>query len=61
MNSRMAVFASIASWLARGASPVDGMYWFDTKADAQPKADPSPAPAEARRNEIESLTGVCRA
>ncbi len=32
MNGRMAVVAAIVSWFARGASPVDGMYWFDAQA-----------------------------
>ncbi len=49
MNGRMAVVATIVSWLTRGASPVDGIYWVDTremrKSDAKARTCTGSVPA----------------
>lgn len=47
MNGRMAVIAAIVSWFARGASPIDGMYWFDAKSVSGEKLRQQRVPAPA--------------
>lgn len=62
MSNRSAVAAAIVTWLARGASPIDGMYSFEVARMRREESEDARRARERRSSQAPAtLLGVCRA
>ena len=62
MSNRSAVAAAIVSWLARGASPIDGMYSFEVARMRREESEDARRAAARRDTQVPvTLLDVCRA